>query len=297
MRAIRYMQAWNDFLGPIPAFGVVEPSGVSAGQFTGIAVSRPIHDDSPQAYIVGPSGSATTGNPLGVSNDYPLPALYEASDGTPAPGERWGAKNGTFKLRKGYEGFLIIGGVDATRGTVVVERDPSCPQSSPGSPYYYGHCWGCPQGVPAVYGLTTSGFHDGDCTDCTVFNVTDFPLYNERYVWGIDPDLPGNSRYSGCLFMSPLMATLAHCPPGPLSPAPCGGNYGVILDLTILSLFIIYSGVGSCGWTYTFDWQHKTWDCFGTNVLDLAPPNFVTSCVNPVTVSVRALTGPVGPGV
>jgi len=49
-------------------------------------------------------------------------ALYETSDGTPAFGERWGPRSGTFKLKKHTGGFSILGGHSG--GVVTVQQQP-----------------------------------------------------------------------------------------------------------------------------------------------------------------------------
>jgi len=50
--------------------------------------------------------------------------LYDSADGTPAFGERWGPRNGTFKLKKDTGGFYVLGEPDTTLHTVLVKREP-----------------------------------------------------------------------------------------------------------------------------------------------------------------------------
>ena len=49
-------------------------------------------------------------------------ALYDTADGTPAVGERWGPRSGTWKLKKNTGGWQILGGHSS--GVVTVQHAP-----------------------------------------------------------------------------------------------------------------------------------------------------------------------------
>lgn len=49
-------------------------------------------------------------------------ALYDTADGTPAVGERWGPRSGTWKLKKNTGGWQILGGHSS--GIVTVQHAP-----------------------------------------------------------------------------------------------------------------------------------------------------------------------------
>jgi hypothetical protein len=72
--------------------------------------------NGPQAVAAGASGLCTFA--------MPAPAVYETSDGTPAFGEKWGPRDGSWKLRKNTGGFQIAGSPDATHGVVLVVASP-----------------------------------------------------------------------------------------------------------------------------------------------------------------------------
>ena len=50
----------------------------------------------------------------------PVKALYDTADGTPAAGDTWGLKKDSWKLGKDIDGFVVLGGIDSTAGTMYV---------------------------------------------------------------------------------------------------------------------------------------------------------------------------------
>jgi hypothetical protein len=51
-------------------------------------------------------------------------ARYETADGTPLIGEKWGPREGEWKLRKHTGGFNVVGVTNATTGLVLVQPSP-----------------------------------------------------------------------------------------------------------------------------------------------------------------------------
>jgi hypothetical protein len=108
-----------------PAFAVVKVTEVTGGV---LQFDKPDADDDPAFAVLHDcgipadlSGEATLDNRVIVA--------YDATDGTPAAGETWGVKAGNWKLRKNYQGFLILGG--AGNGLVNAVRQPAASSSTP----------------------------------------------------------------------------------------------------------------------------------------------------------------------
>jgi hypothetical protein len=112
---VRWLPAINNSGSlTIPAFGLVKLVSVSdEGVLT---VDRP-DADGQDVYVNGPFAVAAGGHGM-VTRDWPAYALYDAGDGTPAPGETWGAGASSYKLRKDKGGLTIQGG--ALGGNVLV---------------------------------------------------------------------------------------------------------------------------------------------------------------------------------
>ena len=53
-----------------------------------------------------------------------VPALYDSGDGTPAFGEQWGPRSGTWKLKKNTGGFMVLGVAVSSRSLVLVTPAP-----------------------------------------------------------------------------------------------------------------------------------------------------------------------------
>jgi hypothetical protein len=119
-------QPWMEFLnanaGTIPAYGVVRATGISipeAGRVL-LSVDQPntfgcqaqCFVNSPVPVAAGKYGYATrTGA---------LVALYDLADGTPAYGQAWGPRAGTWKLKKNTGGFFVLGVSNTTLGLALV---------------------------------------------------------------------------------------------------------------------------------------------------------------------------------
>ncbi|HLJ10988.1 MAG TPA: hypothetical protein VKU82_07360 [Planctomycetaceae bacterium] len=108
-------QQWTEFVnnnaGQIPAYAIV--------RVTGLSVVRPgrvvLSVDQPNAF--GCQANCFVNGPVPVSagqygyatRSGPVLALYDAADGTPAFGDAWGPRNGTWKLKKNTGGFFCLG--------------------------------------------------------------------------------------------------------------------------------------------------------------------------------------------
>lgn len=92
------------------AYGVLRITGSTS---TLLTAARP--NGTYGIYAINSSSdvAATTG--LGVcTQDYPALALYDDADGTPANGQVWGPGTDTFKLKKHFQGYVVVGDVDTT---------------------------------------------------------------------------------------------------------------------------------------------------------------------------------------
>jgi hypothetical protein len=101
----------------------------------------------------------------------PFVALYDSADGTPATGERWGPRSGTFKLKKNTGGFLVIGPYDTTNHYALVlpesmttVRGKIASDCAPGASADLT-IWTGAIGAEATTSLAiTSVYNDSDCT-------------------------------------------------------------------------------------------------------------------------------------
>lgn len=104
-----------------PAFGLVYVAGRdAAGVYTFYKPELdggPVWVNSPLAVPAALAGGGA------ITAGGPVDALYEAADGTPVPGETWGAASGSWKLRKGYAGFFVVGTPDTDAELVAVVPD------------------------------------------------------------------------------------------------------------------------------------------------------------------------------
>ncbi len=243
---IRWLPVKNVSGETAPAFAALQPTGAFTNDGA-LEVTKSTRDDNNQVLLNGPTEIPDEGAGM-ATNEYPALAYYDTGDGTPANGEKWGAVAGEWKIQKGYEGFLIIGGADTTNGHVLVMRDPSCPGGFAGTPYYYlytppndlrSNCFPCCPLLPYTWKLNMGSI-------CSPFDV-DFliPAYF------LDPGSPcfvwlwecGGSAFSGC-------QPVDHClkKDTGLSPPPAAGitfsNYHVILRRIMITLSDM--GDGTC---------------------------------------------------
>lgn len=115
----------------IPAYGAFEISGYTDG---GIALARkPDKDDSGIAHLN--TDAAVPPQGFGISHrHFPSWANYESGDGDVANGEYIGTRAGSYKLHRGYEGFIVWGAADGQK--VWVQSDLTCRAPFPGAYYY-----------------------------------------------------------------------------------------------------------------------------------------------------------------
>jgi hypothetical protein len=107
---------WQEFLNnnaaQAPAYGLLRATGVSIVEPGRVVLTV----DQPNAF--GCQANCFVNGPVPVAaGQYgyctrggPLVALYETSDGTPAFGDSWGPRSGTWKLKKNTGGFFCLGG-------------------------------------------------------------------------------------------------------------------------------------------------------------------------------------------
>jgi hypothetical protein len=101
----------NQNAGSIPAYGVVRVTGVSIVEAGRVVLTV----DQPNTY--GCQANCFINGPVAVSpgqygyctRSGALVALYDTADGTPALGDAWGPRSGTWKLKKNAGGFFCLG--------------------------------------------------------------------------------------------------------------------------------------------------------------------------------------------
>jgi hypothetical protein len=108
-------QHWLEFVnanaGQIPAYAIVRVTGVSSVEAGRVVLTV----DQPNAF--GCQSNCFVNGPVPVSagqygyctRSGPMVALYDPADGTPAFGDAWGPRNGTWKLKKNTGGFFCLG--------------------------------------------------------------------------------------------------------------------------------------------------------------------------------------------
>lgn len=103
-----YVPAKNSTTEVIPAGGIVRVAGIDTdtGAFL---VDKPDVDGSGYVAVVGMALIPAEGFGQ-IHFDPRAIAAYDRADGTPAPGESWGARAGSWLLRKGELGFVILDG-------------------------------------------------------------------------------------------------------------------------------------------------------------------------------------------
>lgn len=111
----------NDSNETVPSFAVMRVTGASndaAGQFF-LKVDKP--SDSFETYYLVNGPFPILAGKYGVASDqYPCYAAYDDGLGTPAYGDSWGAKSGSWQLAPNRDGFDILG--NPTAGRVLVRQ-------------------------------------------------------------------------------------------------------------------------------------------------------------------------------
>lgn len=127
------ISVFNGEATTVPAFGLVfingkqdYGDGVGDG-YIDIKIKRPdAYGCQDNCLIVDQYGIDATGaNSQGYAQIYPpFRAAYDSSDGTPAAGEYWGPRSGSYLLRKNTGGFIVLGPYDTTNHFCLVLPSP-----------------------------------------------------------------------------------------------------------------------------------------------------------------------------
>jgi hypothetical protein len=120
----------NDAASQCPAYGIIRITGETTSNDQAVLTG-----DQPNTY--GSQYSHFVNGPIpvdaasGATKSYGVCtiigrvcAAYTVGDGTPAFGEQWGPRTGTWLLKKNTGGFMVMGNVDATAGVVIVTQQP-----------------------------------------------------------------------------------------------------------------------------------------------------------------------------
>lgn len=126
LKKMVWIQFRNDSAYQVPAFGILRITGFNTSDpeqpfFT---IDRPNTYGSQYLHAInGPLAIEANGYGECTLGQYNT-ALYDTSDGTPAVGEMWGTRSGTFMLKKNTGGFVVLGVIYSTYGMVLVAPDP-----------------------------------------------------------------------------------------------------------------------------------------------------------------------------
>jgi len=101
----------NSATDTIPAFSVVRGMGFQTSQQLqgAIKVDIPNADNATGMIVTGQFAILPLSYGIGTMRHKCI-VSYNAADGTPAVGDEWGVKSGSYQLRKNFSGFLMEGG-------------------------------------------------------------------------------------------------------------------------------------------------------------------------------------------
>lgn len=154
---------YNDSGSTIPPFGVVlrkagqaQKSDTKLGPAQGICMSVKQPDTFGSQYnalVADEAQGAGYANASfgAVQMHPPFIALYDNADGTPAAGDAWGPRSGTFKLKKNTGGFRVIGVYDSTN--------------------FYALVW--PEAMLSLKVKTTAAHNKGATQACDIWTGTE----------------------------------------------------------------------------------------------------------------------------
>jgi hypothetical protein len=115
-------QLWHEFVNSgasqVPAYGIVRATGLSvveAGRVL-LTVDQPNTFGCQANCLVNGLVAVNAGARGYATRSGPLVALYDTADGTPAFGDAWGPRSGTWKLKKNTGGFFSLGATNAVAG-------------------------------------------------------------------------------------------------------------------------------------------------------------------------------------
>ncbi len=118
-RGERWLAVQNDSGETIPAFALLRVTG---GGKTGPTTVEQPDTDGGYSWVAGAEPTPEDFAGAATAGSGPTWAAYDPADGTPAVGETWGAGAGSWLLRKGNDGFLIVGDPDEDLEIVPVAR-------------------------------------------------------------------------------------------------------------------------------------------------------------------------------
>lgn len=117
---LRWVEILNTENEQIPAFAAVRITNMSSDETDAPVwqVAKANADGAGLYLFAGPFITPALGRGVAICG-FPVQALYDTGDGTPANGEIWGPGNGAWELRKGKSGYKVHGTV--TTETIMVE--------------------------------------------------------------------------------------------------------------------------------------------------------------------------------
>jgi len=126
MSPLPWFEYRNDAAEEVPAFGVLRITGVAViepGRVILTAARPDTFGSREQCALNGPLPVPVGKVGVGTRAAF-APARYETGDGFPLVGEKWGPRDGGWKLRKNTGGFRIVGVTNLTKGLVLVQPSP-----------------------------------------------------------------------------------------------------------------------------------------------------------------------------
>lgn len=126
----------NSSTNTIPPFGLVRVMGTTSDG--ALLVDQPNQDgqdvyvNGPQAILPNNGQTPALGGYGVVTKQFPIWAQYDTTSGTPAIGDTWGAKAGSYLLTKGKAGFRIQASPVSTTGVQGPPRVLVAAVSEPG---------------------------------------------------------------------------------------------------------------------------------------------------------------------
>ena len=116
----------NNASSQVPAYAVLRATGLSLIEQARVVMTA----DQPNTFgcqancfVNGPT-PVSSGQYGYASRAAPIVALYDPADGTPAYGDSWGPRNGTWKLKKNTGGFFVLGVTNSSLALALVVPAP-----------------------------------------------------------------------------------------------------------------------------------------------------------------------------
>lgn len=126
-----YLPFVNSHATVVPPYGIMKPLGLDANGF--LIVTQPDADDLAHVMVNGKTSVGTGAYGDGTFDNF-TPVSFDANDGIPVQGERWGVKSGNWYAKKDRVGFMAIADGDGESQRFNAVRVAAPPGGSPPPP-------------------------------------------------------------------------------------------------------------------------------------------------------------------